>query len=399
MRSYTVTILGALLSLSLLANVFFLSHHVNNQSYLSGILTDWFPAIDLHTQQQATSNSSKKMLSEATNRQVTDKPSQTPLELTNALFEQQLYSQAIDVYQTLNLTQKNTVKEHWLNQLTRLLQQEQADLVLTFCLTFLQQSPDDQAIKKILAKAYIATGDLPYGLELYYQLSRQSTPSEEDSLLEVIHQHALAQIKRLSDSSSWDELSSFVTPLINYETDYPPYLFALAQANFQLSSYDEALTALISITTDPVYGQQATLLEDKILSALSKLEGISLVSYGTHFITSGMINDEHSIELMIDTGASLSVLSQERFEQLAIESGIELIGERQIATAGGIVTAPVYRFDSLSINNYEVTDIEFVILELQSLQGSEGLLGMNYLQNYKFEIDQEQKLLLLKKRL
>jgi len=399
MRSYTVIILGALLSLSLIINVVLLS---NMQSNLSDSLAKWLPIKDLESKQKPVlnSNTTHIFIADSSNIKNTNlaATNQTPLKHITHLFEQQKFPQAIDLYLTLTKNQQSTVRQSWLNQLELLLQQKQANVVLKFCQYFLQQLPDDQTIMQVLAKAYIGRGDLLYGIELYYQLSRQLPPSEENSLLKLIHQHAHAEIKRFSDSSSWDELTYFVSPLLNYEADYPPYLLALAQAHLHLQSYDEALLPLVTITTDPKYGEQATELEDKILLELTKLEAISLVSYGAHFITSGIVNGEHAVDLMIDTGASLSVMSTAHFEELAIGSGIELTGERKIATAGGEVTAPVYRFDSFSINQYEVKDIEFVVLDLESLEGSNGLLGMNFLSNFKFEIEQEQKLLILNER-
>ncbi|UAA40802.1 aspartyl protease family protein [Paraneptunicella aestuarii] len=60
----------------------------------------------------------------------------------------------------------------------------------------------------------------------------------------------------------------------------------------------------------------------------------------------------------------------------------------------GNLVAPVYRFSSLSIGNSYVDDIAIVVLPLENMD-SDGLLGMNFLRAFRFEIDQAQDMLIL----
>lgn len=400
MRSISFYIMAALLSLSLLSNFYLLPFYLQSQDsnwseqfaqYLSPdnkadnteIKPKSQPNIQLKPSKPAPMTASKE-----------DKK----LETINELFEQQNYQQAIQLFLELDEQIQTKVKQSWLLKLQALLTNNKSEAVLKFSQAYLTLVGDDSQIMQLLAQSYVQRGDLLYALELYYQLSRNLIPSDEEQQLTIIHKLALAEIKRFTEEQAWDELNYFVSPLLDYEADYPPYLLAQAQAHFQQQDYNQALIPLVSIISDPHYGEQATELETKILEELGKLEAITLLSQGEHYIISGEINGQFSSDLMIDTGASLSVISQAHFDALGIDSGIELIGQRKIGTAGGEVIAPVYRFESFSINHYEVKDIEFVVLELNSLQGSHGLLGMNFLKNFKFEIDQENKLLILNQR-
>lgn len=97
---------------------------------------------------------------------------------------------------------------------------------------------------------------------------------------------------------------------------------------------------------------------------------------------------------MIDTGASTTVISQEAFDALPRRVKREFIGNFTVNTANGPVDAPVYRFNTLRIGEYQVEDIAIVVLSLQNL-GADGLLGMNFLNQFRFNIDQVNSQLIL----
>ena len=67
-----------------------------------------------------------------------------------------------------------------------------------------------------------------------------------------------------------------------------------------------------------------------------------------------------------------------------------------INTAGGKVRAPIYRFASFQIDGFRVKDIQFVVMpRIHGEKNSVGLLGMNFLSRFDFQIDQQQNLLIL----
>ena len=63
-------------------------------------------------------------------------------------------------------------------------------------------------------------------------------------------------------------------------------------------------------------------------------------------------------------------------------------------TANGRVSAPIYRLDSVSIGDWQVSDLDVGVLELGD-SGIDGLLGMNFLRHFQFFIDQHEALLRL----
>ena len=64
-------------------------------------------------------------------------------------------------------------------------------------------------------------------------------------------------------------------------------------------------------------------------------------------------------------------------------------------TANGTVRAPVYKLDSLSVGDWHVKHLEIGVLELAGISSADGLLGMNFLNNFQFFIDQNEALLRL----
>jgi clan AA aspartic protease (TIGR02281 family) len=105
----------------------------------------------------------------------------------------------------------------------------------------------------------------------------------------------------------------------------------------------------------------------------------------------------YPLKLMIDTGASTTVISRAAFNRVTqIIDRYTYVGQYQVNTASGRVTAPLYRFEQLSITHHSVKDIAVLVLPLQQLDNAEGLLGMNFLREFEFFIDQANDALILR---
>jgi predicted aspartyl protease len=101
---------------------------------------------------------------------------------------------------------------------------------------------------------------------------------------------------------------------------------------------------------------------------------------------------------MIDTGASITSLSQERFDVLSRDSHFEYLGWRLFNTAGGPARGTVYRASSLQLGAQALREVDIAVLDFQQGPGIDGLLGMNVLRHFHFEIDQDRDLLHLQQR-
>jgi clan AA aspartic protease (TIGR02281 family) len=129
----------------------------------------------------------------------------------------------------------------------------------------------------------------------------------------------------------------------------------------------------------------------------SPLFEIALTRHGNHYLVPAVINDDNRLTLMIDTGASVTALSQERFEQMD-RARVRYLGSRLFNTPNAITRGELYRAASLQLGEARVSDIEIAVLEFEPGEGFDGLLGMNVLRNYRFEIDQDREVLELDPR-
>ena len=102
------------------------------------------------------------------------------------------------------------------------------------------------------------------------------------------------------------------------------------------------------------------------------------------------------VALLIDTGASVTAISKQYFDSLSNRYKINYLGRFSIGTAGGSIMAPMYQFQALTINHVTVENLPVVILPMQSIANADGLLGMNFLREFDFKIDQRQSVMFIK---
>ena len=105
-----------------------------------------------------------------------------------------------------------------------------------------------------------------------------------------------------------------------------------------------------------------------------------------------------AVALLIDTGASMTTLSQKAFQTLSINHNFDLLGQRMFNTANGIAKGNIYQVDSLTLGRFTLAGIQIAVLDFSMSGGVDGLLGMNILANFRFHIDQETQMLYLADR-
>jgi clan AA aspartic protease (TIGR02281 family) len=122
--------------------------------------------------------------------------------------------------------------------------------------------------------------------------------------------------------------------------------------------------------------------------------GIPLHRSGNHFIVDASPGRGRKVRLLIDTGASVTILTPDVLEHPGIRYQ-DTGRTRVFNTANGTVQAPVYILDSLTVGDWEVNQLEVGVLDLSGGPDINGLLGMNFLRHFQFFIDQNKALLQL----
>jgi clan AA aspartic protease (TIGR02281 family) len=125
---------------------------------------------------------------------------------------------------------------------------------------------------------------------------------------------------------------------------------------------------------------------------------IPLTRRGNHYLVSAAINGASQLALVIDTGASITTVSKARFSQIE-NTGFRYLGTQLFNTPNGMTQGEIYQADSIQLGEIKIPDLEIAVLDFELSGGLDGLLGMNVLRNYRFEIDQDKELLYMSPRL
>lgn len=105
------------------------------------------------------------------------------------------------------------------------------------------------------------------------------------------------------------------------------------------------------------------------------------------------INGSTNLRLMLDTGASMMVLHPSVAPQLGIRN-LDKQPKIVVNTAGGKEMNAIGVLNSVKVGQAMVPDVETTFNSHMDPAG--GLLGMTFLNDFRFEIDRQQNLLILK---
>ena len=216
----------------------------------------------------------------------------------------------------------------------------------------------------------------------------------ETAFDDIVRQQ-LEQLRAQDDPRAQLEFLQFLTRI---ESDNPVHFYRLANVQRLLLQRYDALNSLTRIIYDPVWGERAQAMMAAIEEDLRKTSQVRvpLVRRGRHFLVRANIGGYGTIRLLVDTGASLTVLNRRVSRQLGLsEWGAQ---STLMHTPNGDVVAPVLQVDYLQIADRAVRDFQVAVLEMDNLPGADGLLGMNYLGRFDFYIDQKDAVLHLSDR-
>jgi clan AA aspartic protease (TIGR02281 family) len=262
----------------------------------------------------------------------------------------------------------------------------------------------DVEARVLLAEGYRQQQDLPAAIDQLYEARGYAWRTEmlqriTGRIRSLVAELAMA-LQRNGDQPA---LLALYQHLVQLEPDYSPWFIELATLQLELDDRTAARNTLLLVAQDPDVGAQARTLLAKLNTAfagaqgagpLSELAGIPLTRSGNHFIVDARPANGRHIRLLVDTGASLTILTPAVLEQRGIR--YQDTGRRAVFhTANGPVEGPVYRLDALAVGDWQVRQLEVGVLNVTSLSGIDGLLGMNFLSHFQFFIDQNEAVLRL----
>ncbi len=224
------------------------------------------------------------------------------------------------------------------------------------------------------------------------------------AMLQQIESHILTMVAErtssLKSKNDQNALVDFYQQLTQLEPSYAPWFIVLANAQIAIEDKQAAIQSLQLIAYDPDVGAQAQNLLAELTTAITdqpdtpqvsatNATAIPLQRRGNHFIVNARLSPDQNIHLLIDTGASLTMIKAEVFERFSVDY-IKSDQSRLFTTANGSVRAPVHIVESLTIGDWQVQELEVGVLAMGNEPHIDGLLGMNFLKHFQFFIDQNQ---------
>jgi clan AA aspartic protease (TIGR02281 family) len=186
----------------------------------------------------------------------------------------------------------------------------------------------------------------------------------------------------------------------------PEYELRLATLYYQ-SGYSRSATNVLESLAErntlsgPLKQQAQALLAELASEPESEEDegdSIALTARANQFIVELQVNQSSVVSLLIDTGASITTIAKSRFQQLPNASAFTLQRSQLFNTANGVTRGEVYRADSVQLGATRFDNIDIAVLDFPSTPNVDGLLGMNILKRFHFQIDQDQKRLHLQPR-
>ncbi|WP_339724602.1 retropepsin-like aspartic protease [uncultured Paraglaciecola sp.] len=283
--------------------------------------------------------------------------------------------------------------------------------LVPFLQDYLKQSPQDMDFLLLEAKVNVETTLLSDAIAHYYDLLRQPMTEAQRNEIENQIQHLSTHtIEQLTRNYSWDILAMFVEPLLQLEPDNRQYILSLAIAYAELFQEGLMENALASLDFDDpdaqrvrqiLTAQQLAQSNDETTNfdtdsqAINLGRPIPLKQFGDQYVVDAQLSN-NQVALLIDTGASVTAISKQYFDNLSNRYKINYLGSFNIGTAGGSIMARMYQFRELTINHVTVENLPVVVLPMQGIENADGLLGMNFLREFDFKIDQRQSVMFIK---
>lgn len=124
---------------------------------------------------------------------------------------------------------------------------------------------------------------------------------------------------------------------------------------------------------------------------------IPMEKQGQVVVIEATFNNKKTAKLVVDTGASYTMISQ----ALARDLDIDTQQNRKtlpFQTANGTIEAPLTSLESISVGGMEIKNITAAVHDVIPGNHVAGLLGLNFLSNFKMDIDTRRGMLHLEKK-
>lgn len=137
--------------------------------------------------------------------------------------------------------------------------------------------------------------------------------------------------------------------------------------------------------------------QDPLKPIASDKASVPIQKRGTVVIVPATINEKTAVKFVVDTGASYTMISQATAKELDIDLEKKL-PTIPFQTANGVIQAPLVTLSSIDVGGLQVKDLTAAVYDVFPDPGVSGLLGLNFLSNFRMDIDTQNGVLHLEKK-
>jgi clan AA aspartic protease (TIGR02281 family) len=208
----------------------------------------------------------------------------------------------------------------------------------------------------------------------------------------------------LSRQGRWQTLINLYETLALLELSQPRYRLRQAELYLNQGEPHFGRELLRRLAKEPAVASQAEALlasthpQPAAASAGELQDSIALNMTGSHYHLPLRLNGSVDVELIIDTGATTTTMSKSTFATVRRQSRFVELGPQVFNTANGAVKGTVYRVERVQLGKHVLSDVHIAVLDFEMPPGVDGLLGMNILRNFRFQVDQDEQRLYLRPR-
>ncbi len=260
---------------------------------------------------------------------------------------------------------------------------------------------------RLQAHRLLIKGQYHKALEAFFVAKDMASSQQEQGKIVAKIESAINQMINAFNQHSLVISNEEIEQLFLYAQqqlqEYIPISLTLAQVYRQQGELQKALDALAFLPYDEQFTKQVSdmqlSLKDALTEAELNKEGIPLIRSGSQFLVEVQI-DQVNLVLLIDTGASYTSLSQNAIARLGDETNAlsDELKKIKVNTANGTTVAGVFSVSSFMLADRIVKDLSVLEVNMGEHTRSDGLLGMNFLGQYHFNIDQDNALLFLENK-
>ena len=146
-----------------------------------------------------------------------------------------------------------------------------------------------------------------------------------------------------------------------------------------------------------IQNQESPRVPEPVKKPIGKAS-IPIEKHGQVVVIQAMLNNKQSAKFIVDTGASFTMISSALARDLSIDTSGQNQQTMPFQTANGLIQAPLTNLDSITVGGMEIKNLTAAVHDIVSDSQVAGLLGLNFLSNFKMDIDTQSGVIHLEKK-